>query len=34
MLVADRLHPSGAQYARWTDAIFAAARQALASSAR
>jgi lysophospholipase L1-like esterase len=33
MLVADRLHPSGAQYARWTDAIFAAARQALASSA-
>lgn len=31
MLVADRLHPSGAQYARWTEAIFAAARQALAS---
>jgi lysophospholipase L1-like esterase len=32
MLVADRLHPSGPQYARWTDAIFAAARQALVSS--
>lgn len=31
MLVADRLHPSGVQYARWTDAIFAAAQQALAS---
>jgi len=30
MLVADRLHPSGAQYARWTDPVFAAARQALA----
>jgi lysophospholipase L1-like esterase len=30
MLVADRLHPSGAQYARWTVPIFAAARQALA----
>ena len=32
MLVADRLHPSAAQYAQWTDAIFAAARQALARS--
>lgn len=29
MLVGDRLHPSGAQYARWTDAVLAAARQAL-----
>ena len=29
-LVADRLHPSGAQYAAWTDAILAAARHALA----
>jgi lysophospholipase L1-like esterase len=28
MLVADRLHPSGPQYALWTEPIFAAARQA------
>ncbi len=34
MLVADRLHPSAAQYRRWTDPIFAAARQALATKAR
>jgi lysophospholipase L1-like esterase len=34
MLVADRLHPSGVQYARWTEAMFAAARQALVSAAR
>ena len=27
MLVADRLHPSGAQYALWAEPIFAAARQ-------
>ncbi len=32
VLVADRLHPSAAQYARWTDAILAAARQALGAS--
>ena len=31
MLVADRLHPSGAQYASWAEPIFAAARQAFAS---
>ena len=31
LLVDDRLHPSGAQYAQWTDPIFAAARQALAA---
>lgn len=30
MLVADRLHPSAAQYAMWTEAILVAARQALA----
>lgn len=30
MLVADRLHPSAAQYATWTEAILVAARQALA----
>jgi lysophospholipase L1-like esterase len=30
MLVADRLHPSAAQYAQWTDAILVAARQAVA----
>jgi lysophospholipase L1-like esterase len=30
MLVADRLHPSGAQYARWLEPIAAAAAQALA----
>jgi lysophospholipase L1-like esterase len=29
MLVADRLHPSGAQYARWLDPIAAAALRAL-----
>ena len=29
MLVADRLHPSGAQYALWAEPIFAAARQTL-----
>jgi lysophospholipase L1-like esterase len=33
-LVADRLHPSAAQYARWTDAILAAARQATAARIR
>jgi lysophospholipase L1-like esterase len=33
MLVADRLHPSGRQYARWTDAIVVASRQALAVKA-
>ena len=27
MLVADRLHPSGAQYALWAEPVFAAARQ-------
>lgn len=32
MLVADRLHPSGAQYALWAEPIFAAARQALATA--
>ena len=31
MLVADRLHPSGAQYALWAEPIFAAARQTLAT---
>jgi len=30
MLVADRLHPSAAQYAQWTDAILVAARQTVA----
>ena len=30
LLVADRLHPSAAQYAQWTDAILVAARQAVA----
>ncbi len=30
MLVADRLHPSAAQYATWTEAVLVAARQALA----
>jgi lysophospholipase L1-like esterase len=30
MLVADRLHPSGAQYARWLEPIAAAAIKALA----
>jgi len=34
MLVADRLHPSAAQYATWTDAILVAARQALAPARR
>ena len=34
MLVADRLHPSAAQYARWSDPIFAAARHALAPEVR
>jgi lysophospholipase L1-like esterase len=34
MLVADRLHPSGAQYALWAEPIFAAARQALAAARR
>jgi lysophospholipase L1-like esterase len=34
MLVADRLHPSAAQYALWTDAIFAAARQVLMPTTR
>ena len=34
MLVADRLHPSAAQYAVWTDAIVVAARQALARASR
>jgi lysophospholipase L1-like esterase len=34
MLVADRLHPSAAQYAIWTEAILAAARQALAPARR
>ncbi|HEV7490984.1 MAG TPA: SGNH/GDSL hydrolase family protein [Rhodanobacteraceae bacterium] len=29
MLVADRLHPSAAQYSKWTDAILVAARQVL-----
>jgi lysophospholipase L1-like esterase len=33
-LVDDRLHPSAGQYARWTDAIFAAARQATAAKVR
>jgi len=33
-LVDDRLHPSAAQYARWTDAILVAAHQATAASAR
>ncbi len=33
-LVDDRLHPSAAQYARWTDAILAAARHATAARAR
>jgi len=28
-LVDDRLHPSAAQYARWTDAVLASARKAL-----
>lgn len=28
-LVDDRLHPSAAQYARWTDAILSSAREAL-----
>jgi lysophospholipase L1-like esterase len=28
-LVADGLHPSGAQYARWVEAILPAARAAL-----
>lgn len=32
MLVADRLHPSGAQYARWLDPIAAAATLALATA--
>jgi lysophospholipase L1-like esterase len=32
MLVEDGLHPSAAQYARWTDAIFPAAVAALAKS--
>ncbi|HEY6985706.1 MAG TPA: SGNH/GDSL hydrolase family protein [Rhodanobacteraceae bacterium] len=34
MLVADRLHPSAMQYRRWTDPIFVAARQALATTVR
>ena len=34
MLVADRLHPSGAQYALWAEPIFAAARQTLTAAAR
>ena len=34
MLVADRLHPSAAQYALWTDVIIVAARQALARAQR
>jgi lysophospholipase L1-like esterase len=34
MLVADRLHPSAAQYALWTDAIIVAARQALVRAPR
>jgi lysophospholipase L1-like esterase len=29
MLVGDRLHPSAAQYAKWTDVIDVAARQSL-----
>jgi len=33
-LVADRLHPSAAQYARWTEAILAAARQAATPKTR
>jgi len=33
MLVADGLHPSAAQYARWTELIFAAARRALTTPA-
>jgi lysophospholipase L1-like esterase len=34
MLVADRLHPSGAQYALWAEPIFAAARQMLTGARR
>jgi lysophospholipase L1-like esterase len=34
MLVADRLHPSGVQYARWTGAILDAAQQALVRARR
>ncbi|HJT99511.1 MAG TPA: SGNH/GDSL hydrolase family protein [Rhodanobacteraceae bacterium] len=34
MLVADRLHPSAAQYALWTDAVLVAARHALARTPR
>lgn len=34
MLVEDGLHPSAAQYARWTDAIFPEAVDALAKAAR
>jgi lysophospholipase L1-like esterase len=33
-LVDDRLHPSAAQYARWTEAILAAARQATTPTVR
>jgi lysophospholipase L1-like esterase len=34
MLVADRLHPSAAQYALWTDAILVAVRQGLMPTRR
>jgi lysophospholipase L1-like esterase len=34
MLVADRLHPSAAQYSLWAEAILAAARQAMAPTRR
>lgn len=34
MLVADRLHPSGAQYALWAEPIFAATRQILTAARR